>query len=59
MLNRSSVSTPFSAASARHPIIILEGLERTHVSGNAVFHAIGGISLQIQLGEFVAIMGPS
>lgn len=42
-----------------HPVIQLENLERTYQSGDVQVRAVRGVSLTIQPGEFVAIMGSS
>ena len=41
------------------PLIELRGLTKTYGVGDAAFQALKGIDLNIQRGEFVAIMGPS
>ncbi|MBI5817897.1 MAG: ABC transporter ATP-binding protein [Verrucomicrobia bacterium] len=41
------------------PIIRLEGLEKTYDLGAIKVHALRGVSLDIQAGSYVAIMGPS
>ena len=41
------------------PLIRLRGLKKTYGSGDAAFHALRGIDLEIHKGEFVAVMGPS
>jgi putative ABC transport system ATP-binding protein len=40
-------------------VLVLEGVTRTHGSGEGEIHALLGISLQVSLGELVAVMGPS
>ena len=42
-----------------HPIIQLEGIHKTYQTGEVAVHAVGGVSLTIASGEFVAIMGAS
>lgn len=41
------------------PLIQIEQLRKTYGEGDTAFEALKGIDLQIQRGEFVAIMGPS
>lgn len=40
-------------------MIVVENLRKTYGTGEAAVHAIKGVSLTINEGEFVAIMGPS
>jgi len=42
-----------------HPVIGIEKLRRTYKLGDFSVHALGGVSLRIERGEYVAIMGPS
>jgi len=46
-------------ARRRHPVIRIEDLHRTYLLGSFKVHALGGVSLRIERGEYVAIMGPS
>ena len=41
------------------PVIQLEGFHKTYISGEVEVHAVRGVSLTVQPGEFVAIMGAS
>ncbi|MEY5013043.1 MAG: hypothetical protein RLZ22_65 [Verrucomicrobiota bacterium] len=41
------------------PLIDLREITKTYGRGDAVFHALRGVDLRIDRGEFVAIMGPS
>jgi putative ABC transport system ATP-binding protein len=41
------------------PMIRLRNVTRTYGEGNTAFQALKGVNLDIQAGEFVAIMGPS
>ncbi|MEP7283126.1 MAG: ABC transporter ATP-binding protein, partial [Rubrivivax sp.] len=41
------------------PLIQLRGVTKVYGSGSAAVHALRGIDLDIDAGEFVAIMGPS
>jgi putative ABC transport system ATP-binding protein len=40
-------------------LIELHGLTKTYGKGDAEFKALNGVDLQINTGEFVAVMGPS
>jgi putative ABC transport system ATP-binding protein len=42
-----------------HPVIQLENLEKTYESGDVQVRAVRGVSLTIEAGDFVAIMGSS
>jgi putative ABC transport system ATP-binding protein len=46
-------------APAEHPVIQIEDLVRTYVMGRSQVRALRGVSLTIERGEYVAIMGPS
>ena len=41
------------------PLIELRGITRTYGQGDIAFQALSGIDLDINAGEFVAVMGPS
>ena len=41
------------------PLIVLSGVTRSFGSGAAAFQALRGVDLEIEEGDFVAIMGPS
>ena len=41
------------------PVIELQALEKTYRSGDVEVRAVRGVSLRIERGEFVAIMGSS
>jgi putative ABC transport system ATP-binding protein len=40
-------------------IIRTENLTRTYAVGNSTVNALRGVSIEVQMGEFVALMGPS
>ena len=44
---------------ARPPLIRLRGVTRVYGAGQAMVRALDGVDLDIEAGEFVAIMGPS
>jgi putative ABC transport system ATP-binding protein len=41
------------------PLIRVDGLTKDYVLGDNVVHALAGVSMSIEAGEFVAVMGPS
>jgi len=43
----------------KNPLIQLESVTKVYGTGQAAVHALQGIDLQIERGEFVAVMGPS
>ncbi|HTW63322.1 MAG TPA: ABC transporter ATP-binding protein [Bryobacteraceae bacterium] len=43
----------------REPIISIRGLQKTYRTGDVDVHALRGVDLDIQAGEFVSIVGPS
>ncbi|MEY2465938.1 MAG: putative transport system ATP-binding protein, partial [Verrucomicrobiota bacterium] len=42
-----------------NPVIQLEAVHKTYFTGEVDVHAVRGVSLEIQPGEFVAVMGAS
>ena len=51
------MATP--SASAGQAQIELQGIERVFHLGDSVVHALAGIDLRIDAGEYIAVMGPS
>ncbi len=45
--------------SDKQPIIAMRNVSKVYGSGRAAMHALRGINLQIEEGEFVTVMGPS
>ncbi|HTD65271.1 MAG TPA: ABC transporter ATP-binding protein, partial [Candidatus Limnocylindria bacterium] len=43
----------------RESIVRLEDVQKTYQMGPATVHALRGVSLQIDAGDYVSIMGPS
>lgn len=41
------------------PVILIEGITKVYGEAEAQVHALAGVNLQVEKGEFVAIMGPS
>jgi putative ABC transport system ATP-binding protein len=54
----SSAATAAAATRARH-VVELRAVTKTYGSGQAAVHALRGVDLGIEHGEFVAVMGPS
>lgn len=42
-----------------NPIIEIRGLRKTYTQGEHIVHALSGVDLQIERGQFTSIMGPS
>ena len=57
--DESAVAAGRSAAAASTPLIRLRGITKTFGSGEGAFHALRGVDLDIEAGDFVAVMGPS
>jgi putative ABC transport system ATP-binding protein len=41
------------------PLLLAEGLRKTYYGGEAPVEAVRGVSLELEAGQFVAVMGPS
>ena len=50
------MTVPTSSAA---PLILLRAITKVYGQGTAAVHALRGVNLQIDEGEFVAVMGPS
>jgi putative ABC transport system ATP-binding protein len=50
---------PMPTPPGRAPIIELHGVTRTYDTGRVQVHALAGIDLRVDEGEFVAVVGPS
>jgi putative ABC transport system ATP-binding protein len=48
-----------TSTDSKPPLIELKGVTKVYGTGAAIVHALAGIDLKIEDGEFVAIMGPS
>ena len=48
-----------NAEQAAVPLLSLRGLTKVYGAGDTAFQALAGVDLDIEAGEFVAIMGPS
>ncbi|HSC95833.1 MAG TPA: ABC transporter ATP-binding protein [Burkholderiales bacterium] len=60
MIQPSPSSTPTSAVAPRATRVVeLRAVTKTYGSGQAAVHALRGVDLRIDHGEFVAVMGPS
>ncbi len=42
-----------------HPVILLEAVSKIYRSGDVEVHAVRSVSLEVQVGEFIALMGAS
>ncbi|MDD5305187.1 MAG: ATP-binding cassette domain-containing protein, partial [Elusimicrobia bacterium] len=47
------------ASGSRAPLVALKGVRKTYWLGSAPVRALRNVSLSIQEGDFVSIMGPS
>lgn len=48
-----------SAETEKPPQLLLRGVTKVYGTGSAAMHALRGVDLRIDKGEFVAVMGPS
>jgi putative ABC transport system ATP-binding protein len=48
-----------AAPAGEPPVIALDGVTKTYRGGSLEVHALRGVTLRIEAGEYVAIMGPS
>jgi putative ABC transport system ATP-binding protein len=48
-----------SPETAKPPQLLLRGVTKVYGAGSAAMHALRGVDLRIDKGEFVAVMGPS
>ncbi len=53
------MATRLPAESGRHPVIELRNVVKTYQMGEVAVHALQGVSLTVEPGDFVAIMGAS
>ena len=60
-MDTSAQADPVTSAArpAQRPLIEARGVSKIYTVGEQTVRALDGVSLNIQLGEFVAIMGPS
>ncbi|HWI71731.1 MAG TPA: ATP-binding cassette domain-containing protein, partial [Baekduia sp.] len=57
---RSGPRSPARTRRRRRPVIVVEDVRRTYqVTEDLAVHALDGVNLTIEAGEFVAIMGSS
>lgn len=58
-LSRPMPAVPFAATPGLRPVIRVRKLCKNYYMGNNVVSALRGVSIDIERGDFVAIMGPS
>jgi putative ABC transport system ATP-binding protein len=56
---QATMESPAEAANPKQAVLRLDGVHKTYDLGEIQVHALRGISLEIFVGEFVAIMGAS
>ena len=59
MKDKFNVSSPKISKNRRDDIIRLENVHKDYLMGNTKIHAVEGVSLEINKGDFIAIIGPS
>ena len=59
MSDPDPVAAAEPAAPSREPLVAIRGLTKYYVRGDQVIPVLVGIDLDIQAGDFVALMGPS
>jgi putative ABC transport system ATP-binding protein len=57
--NGTNNHTSLNSSKKRTPVIAIRDLTKTYLLGQNKVRALRGISLEVQSGEFVAVMGPS
>ena len=55
----STSSTPAAPARLAEPLVRARGLGKTYLRGQEQVHALSGLDLDVEQGEFVAVVGPS
>jgi ABC-type lipoprotein export system ATPase subunit len=55
----STSSTPTVPARLAEPLVHARGLGKTYLRGQEQVHALSGLDLDVEQGEFVAVVGPS
>jgi putative ABC transport system ATP-binding protein len=58
-MNAPHAAPPPAGADTAEPLICLRGVTKTYGTGAIAFQALKGIDLDVNAGEFVAVMGPS
>src|SRR5687767_8610571 len=53
------MSTPTTSSNSVREIVRTQAVKKTYVMGSEQVHALRGISLTINAGEYISIMGPS
>jgi len=59
MKDKLRISTAKISKNRKDDIIRLENVHKDYLMGNTKIHAVEGVSLEINKGEFIAIIGPS